>query len=459
MQSIAKILSRIAPWGRGELSEDEVGDIVKPFAKTFQRYRLSLRTLSGLVLLYLSNPIEAAPVTVELWRHESADAELTANLAAIERFNQLQNDWHIRVETLPQGSYTESITAAALAGQLPCIFDADQPVIPNFAWAGHLMPLRQLLAPDQLEQLLPGAIGEYKGTAYSVGQFDVALALFARRSELERRGIRIASMEQPYTHEELARILAEAKRAEPDTFPIDINSRFDGEWISYGYGPWLQSGGADLIDRDSMTRADGILNSAAAVEVARWYQWLFDQRLAERQPVDDQAFLQGRALFHYTGSWYAQQYFDRFADDLVIMPPPDFGNGPVVGSGSWHWTVNSACEHPDAARDFLAFLLSDVEIAAMSEATGMIPVTEEAARLSERYRPGGEWRTFFDYVQQYAMPRPETPAYPKISAAFEKAMLDIKFGRDAQQALDVAVDSIEYDIHRNRGYGFFEESP
>lgn len=422
-------------------------------------FKLRSPGLLASLIVSFCGALHAQPVAVDLWRHESADSELTANLAAIERFNQQQSRWHIRVETLPQGSYTESITAAALAGQLPCIFDADQPVVPNFAWSGHLMPLDQLLPDHLLDRLLPGAIGEYKGTPYSVGQFDVALALFARRSELDKLGIRRASMESPYSHTELAGILRRVKAAEPESFPIDINSRFDGEWVSYGYAPWLQSGGADLIDRSSMTRADGVLNSDAAVAVAGWYQSLFEERLAERQPVDDQSFMQGRALMHYTGSWYAQQYADRFGDDLVIMPPPDFGQGPVVGSGSWHWAVSSSCEYPDAARDFLTFLLSDNEIAAMSEATGMIPVTETAARLTSHYHAQGEWRTFYNYVRAYAVPRPQTPAYPKISAAFEKAMLDIKFGRDIQQALDVAVDAIEYDIHRNKGYGFFEELP
>lgn len=424
-----------------------------------RRLRLLTSALGGWLFFATPTLLYAQPVTVDLWRHESADAELVANLAAIERFNQQQDSWFVRVETLPQGSYTESITAAALAGQLPCIFDADQPVIPNFAWSGHLMPLDQLLPGNLLDQLLPGATGEYKGTPYSVGQFDVALALFALRSELEKFGIRQASMEAPYSHRELMEILQQIKADQPGSFPIDINSRFDGEWISYGYGPWLQSGGADLIDRISMTRADGVLNSEAAAGVALWYQSLFEQRLAERQPVDDQAFTQGRALLHYTGSWYAQQYADRFGDDLVIMPPPDFGQGPVVGSGSWHWAVSSSCDYPDAASDFLSFLLSDTEIAAMSDATGMIPVTGSAASLTRRYHAEGDWRIFYDYVRAYAVPRPETPAYPKISAAFEKAMLDIKFGRNIQQALDIAVDSIEYDIHRNRGYGFFEESP
>ena len=89
---------------------------------------------------------------------------------------------------------------------------------------------------------------------------------------------------------------------------------------------------------------------------------------------------------------------------------------------------------------------------AMSRATGLIPVTGEAAALTERYRPGGDGRVYFDFAARYAVPRPATPAYPAISAAFEKAMSDLRGGKDPDEAMDEAVEAIEYDIARNNGY-------
>ena len=50
--------------------------------------------------------------------------------------------------------------------------------------------------------------------------------------------------------------------------------------------------------------------------------------------------------------------------------------------------------------------------------------------------------------------RPETPAYPVISSAFDKAAQDIIDGLDPQDALDGAVDTIELNIEDNNGYGF-----
>ncbi|MEL7370763.1 MAG: sugar ABC transporter substrate-binding protein, partial [Myxococcota bacterium] len=261
---------------------------------------------------------------IKLWRHETADEELNESLATIDRFNRGQSRWHIAVETLPQGAYTESVTAAALAQQLPCILDVDQPVVPNFAWTGHLRPLDGLVDEALLASINAGAKGRFRDKTYSIGQFDVALALFTRRSVLAKRGIRVATLENPYTPDEFLKVLAKLKAADTSRYPLDINTIMTGEWLAYGFSPWFQSAGADLIDRKNFVEAEGVLNGSAAVGVARWYQRLFEQAYVPRRAVDDLAFLQGQADIHYTGSWVAIRYERKFGDDLVIMPPVDF---------------------------------------------------------------------------------------------------------------------------------------
>ena len=396
----------------------------------------------------------AAPVAITVWRHDTGDAEMVASRNLVDRFNRAQDKWKVVVETIPQGTYTESITAASLVGHLPCVMAIDQPAVPNFAWAGTIRPLDRLLPASVVQALLPGGRGMYQGRLYSVGQFDVVLALFARRSALQAEGVRVATIEQPYSARELYDILLKVKRAGHYRYPIDLNGKATGEWFSYAFSPWIESAGADLIDRASYLRVDGVLNSDAAVGVARYYGRLFQDRLAERNPADERGFEQGRSLIQYTGSWKARDFSERFGADLVVMPPPDFGHGPRVGAASWQWAVSSSCPYPAGAAAFLAHVLSAPEMAGFSRATGLVPVTADAAALTEHYRPGGDWRIYFDFAARYAAPRPATPAYPAISAAFEKAMADLRAGKDAAEAMDEAVETIEHDISRNDGYGF-----
>lgn len=396
----------------------------------------------------------AAPVEIKVWRHDTGDAEMMASRNMVERFNRAQDKWKVVVETIPQGSYTESITAASLVGNLPCVMTIDEPTVPNFAWADNIRPLDGLLPASVVQPLLPGGRGTYQGRLYSVGQFDVVLALFARRSALAAEGVRVATIERPYTARELDDILLKVKRSGHYRYPFDLNGKAKGEWVSYAFSPWLESAGADLIDRSNYLRVDGVLNSDTAVGVVRYYGRLFKDRLAERNPADEKGFEQGRSLIQYTGSWKARDYAERFGQDLVVMPPPDFGHGPKVGAASWQWAISSSCPYPAGAAAFLKHVLSAKEMAEMSRLTGLIPVTAAAAALTEHYRPGGDWRIYFDFATRYAVPRPATPAYPAISAAFEKAMADVRAGEDGAEAMDEAVETIERDISRNNGYGF-----
>jgi multiple sugar transport system substrate-binding protein len=396
----------------------------------------------------------AAPTEIKVWRHDTGDAEMVASRNMVQRFNASQDRWRVVVESIPQGSYTESITAASLVGQLPCLMTIDQPAVPNFAWSKNIRPLDEILPETIVQPLLPGGRGTYRGRLYSVGQFDVVLALFARRSALAAEGVRIATVEHPYSAREFYEILLKVKRAGHYRYPLDLNGKAKGEWVSYAFSPWLQSAGADLVDRTGYARVDGVLNGARALGVARYYARLFKDKLAERNPADEKAFEQGRSLIQYTGSWKAHDFATRFGADLVVMPPPDFGHGPKVGAASWQWAVSRSCAWPAGAAAFLAHVLSANEMAAMSRMTGLVPVSAAAAALTEHYRPGGDWRIYFDFAARYAVPRPATPAYPAISAAFEKAMADLRGGKEPAEAMDEATEAIEYDFARNNGYGF-----
>ena len=239
------------------------------------------RGLGSLLLLGLvfgcprPEPGPGEPKSLVVWRHESGEPELSASLDALARFDADRPDVELEVHTLPQGTYTEAVTASALAGKLPCVLDVDQPTVPNFAWTGHLRALDDLIDPARLEPLMEGARSRYRGRLYAVGQFDVALALFAKESELEALGARRATLDAPYTPSELMEILQRAKARAPQRYPLDLSMVHRGEWLPYAFSPWLQSAGADLVDRTDYQRAEGFLNGPRAHAVIRWFQRLF----------------------------------------------------------------------------------------------------------------------------------------------------------------------------------------
>lgn len=396
-------------------------------------------------------------IAVDMWTHSAGNPnELAAIEEWISKYNSSQDTYQVGLESFPQASYNDSVAAASIANSLPCIIDLDAPTVPNFAWSGYIQPLGLTEADVAEMGVLTNDVGRYNGEIYSLGQFDVALLVYARQSDMDKYGIRVPTMEEPWTQDEFMAALDTMKESGDFEYAFDINSGYTGEWWPYAYSPWLQSFGADLINRENYQEAEGVLNGPEAVAWAEWFQSLFTEGYTPATPADDQGFLQGNVGMWYSGSWAAQSVLDELGDDALFLPPPDFGNGPVIGAGSWQLGVSSSCsdEAAQGAKDFVIFTMEPENVALMSEKSSLIPTTPEGAALTELFAEGGKFRSFYDMAEAYALVRPETPGYLIMSSQFEQAGLSIRDGGNVQDALDDAVDAIERDVEDNGGYGF-----
>lgn len=388
-----------------------------------------------------------------LWKNQVGLQEEAATMALIDRFNASQSRWRIVAQSLPQGGYNQSIVAASLAGRMPCVLAVDAPMVASYAWAGHLRPLDGQVPAATLAQISPAAVGRYRGAAYAVGQTDAALAIFTKRSILARTGTRIPTLDRPWSGAEFQTLLERLKASGRYRYPLDLSTRDDkASWWTYAFAPMLDSFGGDLIDRRSMRSAQGTLNGPAGQRFGTWFRALFADGMVNRNEPDENAFVKGRAALAYTGNWWAGDYRAHAGNDLLILPPPDFGNGVVIGGGSWQWAIGRTCAHPDGAGQFIRFMLEPGNIATLSDAGGGVPVTEAGAAASRAFRPGGEGRIFFDLMRRFARERPSTPAFPTISNAFTAAMRDIMDGKDVRDALDDAVDDIDGAIADNPAF-------
>ena len=113
---------------------------------------------------------------------------------------------------------------AAAAAKLPCILDIDGPNVPNWAWAGYLAPIEGM--DDILSKYLPHG--------WKVQGQDVFLRLLRRgaddcqpRSVLKKYGIRVPTVDQPWTKDEF---MAGLKK-------IKDSGDFDYRWTSQPVSP------------------------------------------------------------------------------------------------------------------------------------------------------------------------------------------------------------------------------
>jgi len=402
---------------------------------------------------------DSSVVQLSVWAHAGQAGERRTIEHQVQAFNHQHDDMQITLTFIPERSYNAQVQAAAIAGALPDLLEFDVPYLYNYAWQGHLQPLETLL-PNTLQQdLLPSIIkqGTYQGHLYGIGTFDSGLALYTRRSLLQKMNIRIpVHPNQAWNVQEFERLLARLAREDDDGAVLDLKLNYPDEWFSYAFSPLLQSAGGDLIDRSNYQNASGFLNGTASVTAMQQLQAWLKKGWVDPN-VDDAAFVTGRVALSWAGHWEYRRYNETFGDDLILVPLPDFGKGSRTGQGSWVWGISRHSNVPNKAAEVITYLLQAEQILAMTEANGAVPATRTAIHQSPLYQQGGPLHLFVvQLAEGYAVPRPRTPAYPVISASFRQAFADIRNGMAVQQALDRAVASIDEDIRDNRGYPSIE---
>ncbi|OWY13594.1 sugar-binding protein [Thioclava sp. F34-6] len=371
----------------------------------------------------------------------------------IDDFNSSQSDYKVNLQSFPQNSYNDSVTAAALAGNLPDILDMDGPIMPNWAWSGYLQPLP--IPEDHFKDFLPGTKGVFDGKLYSIGLWDAAVALYARKSTMKELGLRTPTLDKPWTKDEFMNALEAAKKSGKFDYAIDLGMSDKSEWYPYAFLPFLQSFGGGLVNRENYDTAEGVLNGDAAIAWGNWWQSLFTDKLAPGTSQDPAAhetgFIDGKYAFSWNGNWNAVKTMDK-VDDVEFLPAPDFGHGPKIGAASWQFGISATSKHPEGAAEFIKFATQDKYLAEFSDAIGLIPATKSAAEMTKNYKSGGPLAVFYGLSEAQAEKRPVTPGYVVESKVFQKAAADIADGADVIDTLDSATDQINADIKRNDGY-------
>src|ERR1700682_6373444 len=81
-----------------------------------------------------AQPATGGRTQLKLWTHSAGnDKELATLTDELTAFNGSQDKVEIVNEAFPQASYNDSVAAASVAGNLPCILDLEQPTVPHFA--------------------------------------------------------------------------------------------------------------------------------------------------------------------------------------------------------------------------------------------------------------------------------------------------------------------------------------
>ncbi len=370
--------------------------------------------------------------------------------AQIREFHAVHPDIRIEFVHIPEGVYTHHVELAALSGDLPDILGFDGPYLAYYTWLGMLRSLDKFLTEDMKADFLPSILeqGTYNGHIYGLGVFDSGLGIWGNKRYLERAGVRIPKgIHDPWSGAEFAEALKRLQDLPEVTYALDLKMNYGrSEWLTYGFLPLVQSYGGGIIDRTTYRRVDGILNGPETVRALQEFQRWFREGYANPRQSSDTDFIEGKSALSWVGHWMWPEYHQTLGDDLLLLPMPKFGERAVTGMGSWGWGITSYCMHPDAAWQFLAYILSPEQVLRASNKAGAIPSRKSAIPESPLYRPGGPLHLHLQQLQHIAVARPVTPAYPTVTRAFADALMHIQHGADVKTELDKAVRRIEEAI-------------
>jgi multiple sugar transport system substrate-binding protein len=393
---------------------------------------------------------------ITAWMREVVGSrEFDVLRSAAQRFNSKRPPHPVVLLPAIYLNYEERVKAAAAAGTLPCLLEVDGPFVAEFAWAGDLQALDRFIPRPLLEDLLPSILdqGRYAGHLYTLGQFESGLGLWGNKRYLRAAGIRIATVEKPWTLQEFETAMQKLSAVPGVEYALNLDlATGSSEFYSYAFAPILQGFGGDLIDRSAYASARGVLDGSESVAAMKRFQSWF-QRSWAKPASRHSEFEEGKAALSWSGHWFYSIYHRALGRDLVLMPLPDLGAGTKTGMGSWTWAISSTCPYPAEAWRFLAQLMTVEEILRLTNVNAGMPARRSARARSALYGKDGPLSVFAQQLDAgHGVPRPKTPAYGIIRDSFRTATRAIVDGADVQTELSKAAVSIDREIVANRGY-------
>lgn len=366
----------------------------------------------------------------------------------------------LKIKPIP--GYGDAIRAAFMSKDLPDLIMVDGPNMANHVWSKMLRPIDKMLEPATLQALMPGVVAQ--GTygpdkqVYMLSQGDSSVALWGNKRYLERAGIEVpTSPDKAWDYEQFTAVLAKLKAVPGVKWPLDLKLNYSGEWLTYGYYPFVKSAGGDIVNPKTW-KAAGTINSPATVgAIKNVKSWIDKGYVVPATAGDNRFFGDKTAALAWVGNWMWRAHSQALGDNLVLIPAPRFGARSYAPNGGWGWAVPATAQRTEDISKFLNFVFSKDQVAAWSNITGYIPARPDAAELTKLYGKEGKARLLAVQAQEIAVVRPIHPAYPVISSAFGKALSSIFGGADAQKALDKAAATIDEDLEDNNGYPPFNK--
>ncbi|HTP02971.1 MAG TPA: sugar ABC transporter substrate-binding protein [Anaerolineales bacterium] len=382
--------------------------------------------------------------------------------AELEVWNQIVADFHqanpnitVKVDVSDWDSYWTKLKTMLSAGTPPDVFAMDAPLYLDYQSRGVLLNLQPYLDknPDMLKDVYPQTLEAYKTPdgMYGLPRDFQTIVLFYNKDMFDAAGV--AHPTANWTYDDL-------RSAAKSLTKVGA----DGKTTQYGFyaDPWdmeliwsegIWANGGDVISTD---HTKTLIGEPKAREV---WQFFHDMMFVDKswptstvaQEYGGDPFLAGAAAMTTIGHWAIPGYSEaKFKWD--IAPMPKGASGPATSVNSAGFVVGKASKNPDAAFEFLKYVVSapaQTRLAQLGFAVPVLKTVAESDAFLKQKTPITQ-QIFLDSLA-FAHMKPVFKGYDEWSSTIGDGMAPIWTGAaELNPTLDTVIPAADEVLAKNK---------
>jgi multiple sugar transport system substrate-binding protein len=374
-------------------------------------------------------------------------AELTSQIALVNAFMAGHPEIHVDVTVSDWDAYWDRLQTGLAGGDAPDVFAMDGPLFPDYQSRGVLLDLKPYIDRDgfQVSALADAGVAHFTtpdGGQYGLPRDLNVVALYYNKTMFDAAGI--AYPDATWTWETLVDVGKQ--------LTLDLDG--DGQIDQYGFytettdmeNYWSElvwQNGGEILSED---RTKTLLASDAAVGAFQFFQDLIWTDRIMPEPLfsveTGDAFEQGQAAMESNGSWLVPTHIAAGLD-FGIAPLPAGPAGQATSINPTGAVVAAATKNPDAAWEFVKYLVGPEAQAQLMQLKAAVPVDKSV--LDGSYATAFPGSDVFASSIAFAHLKPSFRGYNEWTGRLQEELETNLFNTPNKTARE-AIDSVLPDL-------------
>ena len=404
----------------------------------------------GVMAAAIAGSMAIAPAAAQTAQIEYAiwgdPAELTSQIALVEAFEAAHPDIDVEVTVSDWDAYWDKLNTGFAGGAAPDVFAMDGPLFPDYQSRGVLLDLQPYIERDSFDLTALADAGVAHFTTED-GQYGLprdlnVVALYYNKAMFDAAGI-------PYPDDtwDWDKLIEVGKQ-------LTIDEDGDGlpeQWGFYTettdmenyWSSLVWQAGGDIVSED---RTQTLLGSDEAVLGLQQLQDLVYTHKIMPTPdlfveIGD-AFEQGQAAMESNGSWLVPTHLAA-GIDLGVAHLPAGPAGKATSINPTGLTVAASTEAPDAAWEFVKYIVSPEAQTQLMQLKAAVPVDKSV--LAGAYSTAFPGSDVFASSIEFAHLKPSFRGYTEWSTRLQEEIDANMFNAPNKTARE-AIDSVLPDL-------------